>query len=319
MQPPSSSPHPVALVTGAYGTIGHYVALKLAASGYDVIGLGNPGALPPATAPDSRIQLIAGAVNLTTLRALPRLPSVIVHCAGGSSVGAAIANPHQDFHRTVTSTSDVLEFIRTACPQARLVYPSSAAVYGCTDRLPMRPGDPVQPSSSYGLHKLLAEQLIQDRSLNTGIHAVIIRLFSVYGEGFRKQLLWDACRKITAGHIDFFGTGDESRDWLHVSDTAELIHLAIARASTHCPVVNGGSGERITVRAVLTELFDQLAPGTLPRFCGTIRPGDPLHFHADPGETLNWNWRASVHWKEGVRRYADWFRHQQTLPPRRPS
>jgi UDP-glucose 4-epimerase len=312
---PATRQAPVALVTGAQGTIGHYVALRLTRQGYTVLGLGHANAHPLAIPVGTHLTLIEGDVTLATLRALPLLPSVIVHCAGGSAVGAAIANPHLDFMRTVASTADILEFIRTECPSAKLVYPSSAAVYGSTDRLPMRTTDPVQPTSTYGTHKLLAEQLVQDRARHCGIHAVIVRLFSVYGEGFRKQLLWDACQKIAAGRVEFFGTGDESRDWLHVSDTAELIHYAIAHASTACPVANGASGHRTTVRDILDTLIRELSPDASPRFCGTIRPGDPLHFHADIQVALDWGWHPTVPWPEGIRRYAAWFRKESGLPP----
>jgi UDP-glucose 4-epimerase len=297
-------------VTGAQGTIGHYVALRLARQGYTVLGLGHANSHPQAIPLGTDLRLIDSDVTLAALRALPLRPSVIVHCAGGSAVGAAIANPHLDYNRTVSSTADILEFIRTECSSAALVYPSSAAVYGSTDRIPMRTTDPVQPASTYGTHKLLAEQLVQDRARQCGIHAIIVRLFSVYGEGFRKQLLWDACRKITAGHVEFFGTGNESRDWLHVSDTAELIHHAIAHASIACPIVNGASGQRTTVRAILDTLLEELSPGARPQFCGSIRPGDPLHFHADIRQALDWGWCPTVPWTVGIRRYAAWFRRE---------
>ena len=297
-------------MTGAQGAIGHYVALRLARQGYIVMGLGHTNPHPLAIPVGIDLRFINGDVTLAALRNLPLRPAVIVHCAGGSAVGAAIADPHQDYIRTVSSTADILEFIRTECPSAKLVYPSSAAVYGSTDRIPMRTTDPVQPASTYGTHKLLAERLVQDRARQCGIHAVIVRLFSVYGEGFRKQLLWDACRKITAGHVEFFGTGDESRDWLHVSDTAELIHHAIDHASTACPIVNGASGQRTSVRSILNTLLGELSPGTHPQFCGTIRPGDPLHFHADIQQALEWGWCPTVPWTEGIRRYAAWFRRE---------
>ena len=51
----------------------------------------------------------------------------------------------------------------------------------------------------------------------------MLRLFSVYGEGLEKQLLWDACNKLSSGNRTFFGTGEETRDFMHVSDVAKYV------------------------------------------------------------------------------------------------
>ena len=130
------------------------------------------------------------------------------------------SDPFADFQRTVGSTAALLEYIRVDCPGAALVYPSSAAVYGHAVQLPMQEDGPLRPVSPYGVHKKFAEDLIRSHCVMFGLRASIVRLFSIYGEGFRKQLLWDACRKLLAGEREFFGIGDETRDWLHVDDAS---------------------------------------------------------------------------------------------------
>ena len=158
-------------------------------------------------------------------------PDVIVHCAGSGSVGFSMTHPYQDFQRTVATTLAVLEYARLYAPRARVAYPSSAGVYGEVQKLPIAETDPLSPASPYGVHKRFAEELCASYAQHFGIAVAVVRLFSVYGAGLRKQLLWDASQKIMRGENRFFGTGEEIRDWLHVEDAASLLIAAAGHAS----------------------------------------------------------------------------------------
>jgi UDP-glucose 4-epimerase len=300
----------LALVTGAHGAIGRYVARKLADDGWRVIGVGH-GLWEGESAADTGLAAWHNSdVTLQGLLATCVRPDAIVHCAGSGAVAASLTAPYEDFQRTVGTTAAVLEFMRVACPGAALVYPSSAAVYGVAQSLPIVESAPLAPVSPYGLHKKVAEELVAMHAGTFGRRAAVVRLFSIYGEGFRKQLLWDACRRIRSNESQFFGTGDETRDWLHASDAAALLVRAIDCSSTACPVVNGAAGVPTRVREVLEELFRHLGRSDVPTFCGTERPGDPVHYHADVERALAWGWRPTVTWQQGLRRYAQWFQHE---------
>ena len=208
-------------------------------------------------------------VTLQTLRQYAGQPTAIVHCAGGGSVPFSIEDPLADFERTVETTAHVLEYVRTSAPSCRVVYPSSASVYGTVKTVPIREDCPAAPISQYGTHKLMAEQMVTSYCRQFGTSAAIVRLFSVYGCGLRKQLLWDACRKFANNDSTFMGTGDEVRDWLHVEDAATLLMAAAEHASPECPTVNGGSGQGVTVRDVLVRLGSSLLQTeVLPTFSG---------------------------------------------------
>lgn len=303
----------IALVTGACGTIGRHVASALAADSWHVVGLGHGEWLADERSKWGVDVWCEGDVSLERLRALDSRPDLIIHCAGSGAVGASITDPHHDFLRTVASTAAVLEFLRVDCSDAVLVYPSSAAVYGIADSFPMTESLPLRPASPYGVHKKVAEELVVEHARLFGLKAAVVRLFSIYGEGFRKQLLWDACRRINANESVFFGTGNETRDWLYVSDAAELLAVAADHASSCCPVVNGGFGESVSVREILTELFRLMGRHDLPSFCGTQRPGDPLHYHADMSRALAWNWQPKISWQTGLARYVSWFKREHGL------
>lgn len=191
---------------------------------------------------------------------------------------------------------------------AQVVYPSSASVYGAVQKLPITETDPLNPASPYGVHKRHAEELCMSYAQHFGIAVSVVRLFSVYGAGLRKQLLWDASQKIMRRENNFFGTGAEVRDWLHVEDAANLLIVAASHASALCPVVNGGSGTGVAVREILVELVSALGGDDAPVFSGITRSGDPLGYVADISRACALGWLPRTPWQDGVREYAAWFK-----------
>jgi UDP-glucose 4-epimerase len=297
-----------ALVTGAAGFIGRHVCRHLAQLGWTVHGIGH-GRLSPSERKRWGIdQWRSSDITLSSLRRLHVRLDAIIHCAGGNSVAHSLAHPADDFHRNVTSLLQVLEYVRLASPGACVVYPSSAAVYGDASDEPLPETAPAQPVSPYGVHKRIAEELCRSYGAHYGVATTVIRLFSVYGPGLRRQLWWDACRKAVHGERTFWGTGKEIRDWLHVNDAAALLCLAIANASGGCPIVNGGSGTGVAVDMIVRTIFRAFHIKETPCFTGGQRPGDPLHYRADIRRAAEWGWSPGYRWEEGLSAYVEWFR-----------
>jgi UDP-glucose 4-epimerase len=134
--------------------------------------------------------------NLALMHATLGAPAGIFHFAGGSSVGAAFASPHEDFKRTVGSTAELLEWARQHSPDTPLVAVSSAAVYGAGHEGPIAEDARLNPYSPYGTHKLMMEELCRSYAINFGLPLMLPRLFSVFGPELKKQLLWDTCSKL---------------------------------------------------------------------------------------------------------------------------
>lgn len=296
------------LVTGASGFIGRHVSRTAARQGDRVIGIG----LGDWTEePSGQWGLSAWrdvAVTVESLVALSITPDVVIHCAGSASVGVSLENPLQDFRSTVGTTIEVLDYLRTCAPEAALVYPSSGAVYGRATTLPIEEDSTLVPISPYGVHKKIAEDLCRSYGRTFGIRSAILRIFSAYGTGLRKQLLWDACGKALLGDGHFAGTGRETRDWIHVEDVARLLLVAGDHADTDTPTVNCATGQGVAVESILAVLFEALGTSLRPDFTGSARLGDPDRVAGDPSRAAAWGWAPERTWQDGVREYARWFR-----------
>lgn len=294
------------LVTGAAGFIGRYVAREFFDQGWSVIGVGR------GDFNDSNeyglSKWIPCDVTLDNLKIYADCPEVIVHCAGGSSVGKSISEPNIDFTNTVDSMAQTLEYIRLYSPLTKLVYPSSAAVYGQVKHLPISEGEKLSPISPYGYHKRMSELLCELYSYQYQVSISIVRLFSIYGSGLRKQLLWDACRKIENNDFKFFGTGDEIRDWLHINDVVRLLFSAAHKASVDCPVVNAGAGQGVSVREILSLIRQELGESRTIEFASTQKAGDPDAYVAEISRARAWGWEPTMKLSEGISEYVRWYK-----------
>lgn len=294
-------------MTGAAGFIGGAVARDALARGDRVAAIGHGLDRPPAWDPRGAVLRIAGTVGPATLDRLPEPPDLVVHCAGGANVQASIADPEGDRLRTVASTVALAGWLCAQAPAARVVYPSSGAVYGQAAGRPEGRGSACTPISPYGLHKAAAEAALAAAAAR-GLAVAIVRLFSVYGPGLRKQLLWDACGKMRAGRAEFFGTGQERRDFVHVDDVVSLLRLAGGAARPGAALVaDGGTGKGVAVREILALLAQGFDPAPAVRFLGTARSGDPTDMIADPAAARALGWLPRVPLDAGLGAYARWY------------
>lgn len=303
-------------ITGANGFIGGHLARELANSRHEVYGLGH-GAIE--TAEQERIGLsgwVGGeidAANLNQLAGRSGPPSTIFHLAGGSSVGLSIAQPNEDFSRTVSSSARLLEWLRDFAPHCRLIAASSAAVYGDRHDGTIGEGAAPAPVSPYGDHKLMMEQLCRSHAETFGVRCTIVRMFSVYGPGLRKQLPWEICSRLQAGErtLVLGGTGSEMRDWTDVRDTVRLLATIGERPQQVAfEVINGGSGRGTSVADIVKLLVRLWGRDIDIRFSGVAREGDPFSLVAEDSRLrdMAFEWRVPIH--QGLADYVRWFRDQ---------
>ena len=158
----------------------------------------------------------------------------------------------------------------------------------------------------------MAERLCGLYRKNFSLKISIIRFFSIYGEGLRKQLLWDASNKLCSkeGKAEFWGDGKDIRDWIHVTDACSLI-FKVAAMDEMLPVLNGGSGTGHPVSEILQQLKNHLGSNQEIHFKGEQKAGDPSYYVADLSEAQSLGWKPEVSLDDGLSRYAKWFLKEQ--------
>jgi UDP-glucose 4-epimerase len=297
------------LITGGKGFLGRAVARKFKEYGYRVVGIGY-GQFGQDDLHQHGFDLWFDLpVNMANLQTINESFSIIIHCAGCGSVQDACLEPLNNYNKTVQSTVEVLEYIRLYHPSALFVYPSSAAVYGAKDDAPIDEMEYLNPISTYGYHKRMVEQLADLYAKNYNMKIAIIRFFSIYGPMLQKQLLWDAAIKLRTNNKEvlFWGTGEETRDWIHIDDAVHLIYKLTELMPSNI-VVNGASGNRITVRAIIEMLQYILNPSIKIIFNNIVRQGDPRFYFADVSKIKQIGWQPNVTLATGISDYLTWFR-----------
>lgn len=294
------------LVTGAGGFIGGRVLAHLQSVGQPTCADRLPGAAREDLTPSG----LFARLGTASVQA-------IIHAAGSGTVGQVAAAPERELPSNLAAALAVLEFARLRAPLAHVVMLSSAALYGNAPSFAQAETEARTPVSLYGVAKAQVEQLAAHYATQYGLTVTVVRLFSVYGPGLRKQLLWDAMNKFAAGGGEFFGTGQEQRDWIHIDDVCRFMGQLLHHSGTpgSLRVVNCAAGQSATTADVLT-LLAAAAGAPPPRFNGQVRAGDPACLVADCSKAeRELGWRASVPWREGVAQYAAWFTAQGSVVP----
>lgn len=298
------------LVTGVFGFLGSHVAKHYKKQEMYVVGIGT------CSQDDHDIKnvvdrYIISEISIDNLKELDEKFDAIIHCAGGSSVGRSMKNPTKDLLNTTLGTEYVLEYIRLYSPETKLIYTSSAAVYGDKHTNPISEDSALNPMSFYGVHKHLSEELCEFYVNRFNLNIGVLRYFSIYGPGLKKQLLWDACNKINSNiePLTFFGTGEELRDWIEVTDAMAYIDILLVNTDSF-KVLNAGTGRGINVKLVLKTLATLLGSKQPLLFNQKTVIGDPSYLCADIKEAKKMGWKQKITLEEGLERYVKWYQNK---------
>lgn len=238
-------------------------------------------------------------------------PDVVLHCAGSANVGASVVNPMADLDGNLHSLYQLLLALQSIEKRPEIIFFSSAGIYGNPKELPIGEGAKAQPVSPYGLHKYMAEQLCSYYNCIHGYHIRSVRIFSAYGSGLRKQLLWDIYQKYrSTGSIRLFGTGEETRDFIHISDILRAIKLILAYDGPE-EVFNVANGEEVSIRE-LAEIYAEMLgeSGAIVTFNGETKPGDPKNWKADISLLKKIGYEKKMKLEDGIADYVSWVEQQ---------
>jgi len=311
------------LVTGGAGYIGSHTLLELMSQGHEVCVLDDYSNASPEVL--NRVRNLSNSVVsdfVGDVRDAAMLddvmhaftPDAVVHFAGLKSVGDSNTQPLHYYDVNVAGTLCLLAAMgRAGC--RRLVFSSSATVYGEPEYLPYDEIHPTNPTSVYGRSKLMVEQILVDwAAANPEATGVILRYFNPVGAHVSGQIgedprdipnnLMPYIAQVAVGKreaLTIFGDdyntndGTGRRDYIHVVDLARAHVAALGYATSHTGArpFNIGTGQSYSVRDMVTA-FERACGKSIPTKIAPRRQGDVAAMLADPNRaTQELNWTAS--------------------------
>jgi UDP-glucose 4-epimerase len=308
------------LVTGGAGFIGSHLVDRLIADGHDVSVLDSF-----STGKMKNLSEILGSRNLRIVKAdIRRIPGSLVrklrsvdgvcHLAAVTDVQWSIKNPILTSDVNLMGTLKVLETARELKAK-RVVFASSAAVYGMIERFPIREDANIAPISPYGASKAASELYCRAFEENHGIETVSLRYFNVYGPRqhsgqYSGVISIFARRLLRRQQLTIFGNGSQSRDFVYVDDVVEATIRALQGTFQSGPF-NIASGTETTIQKLAETMqgLVQRRPGMkfLPP-----RLGDPYRGVADITKAhreLGFNPRTSL--RDGLSETIQWYNIQK--------
>lgn len=303
------------LVTGGAGFIGSNLCRGLRAEGATVVALDNLSTGFRANLgsfPD--IEFVEGDIRQPeTVEDAVRRCEIVFHLAASVGNLRSIEDPLADSETNVLGTINVLQAARRA-GVGKVVYSSSAAIFGELKQLPIREDHPVEPDSPYGASKLAGEKQCLAFGRLFDLEVVCLRYFNVYGVNQRYDAYGNvipifAHRLLKGQPLVIYGDGEQTRDFVHVDDVVRA-NIAAALAPGVTGAFNIGSGTAVTINR-LAELMRTFVPSPVAIEHGPARPGDVRHSRAEIAaarEALGF--RPQVQLEGGLRAYQEWVSTQ---------
>lgn len=292
------------LITGINGFIGTYCS-NILENYFDIYGLDVSG--------EDKDKFILGELDLNNLCKFKQKFDIIIHLAGTGSVGVAQRNPEIEHAKTVLSSQHLLDYIAKCNKNAILIYLSSAAIYGNSINTFIKESSELYPISVYGQHKLKVENLIFDYAKKYDLKYNILRPFSVYGEGLKKQVLWDFCNKIKNNKdekfIPCFGTGKEQRDFIHVKDLVLFIKYLIDSNIIN-NVVNVGTGVSTSIDTIFNKIVKLMNYSGTLEYDNIESENNPKILVANVDKMLSLGFKPTISINEGLNKYVEWYKKQ---------
>lgn len=303
------------VVTGGAGFIGSHVVRDLLAAGYAVAVVDNLSSGYRHNLPDTGEVFHELDIRAADLAPVMAGASFVVHLAALVSVPMSIEQPELNQAINVDGANRVFEASRAAGVR-RVVYASSAAVYGDAPGLPKRECDTPAPQSPYAEAKLANEVEAARLARVYGLETVGLRFFNVFGERQDPSSMYSGvisifANRLQAGQgITVFGDGEQTRDFVYVGDVARAIRLCLEREAPGSgaelrEVFNVGRGEQVSLLQLIAMLCELLGKSVEPAF-EEARVGDIKHSLADIAPLSSWTgWSAEVDLKQGLRRLLE--------------
>jgi UDP-glucose 4-epimerase len=241
-------------------------------------------------------------ISLGNLRKIKTVFDIIIDCSGSSSVTKSILKPDIERNKTFSAINHICKYISRLNVKPIYIFISSAAVYGNSNN------NNLKPISNYGKNKLKVEKKLILLSKKQKMRLLIIRFYSIFGNGLKKQLIWDAFNKIKRNNFVFFGTGEEKRSWMHVLDAISFINSTLSLSLVGGKIIDAPSKytlqNKILLKIIIKTFFQK---DITPIFNNIVRKGDPKNLFTKFKLIKGIKWKQKISLKKGIKDYSRWF------------
>ena len=297
------------LVTGGAGFIGSHITDRLLADGHRVRILDNFSTGKRENIPDSAaVEVIEGDVgDYDTVCTAMEQVDIVFHEAAIASVPETVGNPLASERVNYRGTLNVLEAARQA-DVTRVMFACSAAVYGDLPELPKREDMPVKPLTPYAIDKLASEHACQAYYHLYGLETVSLRYFNVFGPRQDPSSPYSGVISIFSDALkhgkqpNIYGDGEQTRDFVYVSDVVEANIKAAAAPAAVGKAINIATGSKLSINDLLKTICNIKGQLFEPH-CKPGREGDIKHSRADISAAREYlDWQPVVGFEAGLRR-----------------
>lgn len=309
------------LVTGGAGFIGSHIVAHLIESGHHAIALDNESTGNRADVhPDA--EYIRADVRDTDVldQVFASGVDTVMHIAGQASIRLSYQDPHADLNVNTVGTINILQAcIKYRVP--RLLFASSMTIYGDNGIVPTPETAPPSPVSYYAVTKYAAERYVHLTAarpdLETPLNVTSFRMFNVYGERQSLTNSYQGVLAIFIGNamrgepIRIDSDGEQSRDFVYVSDVARAWVDAMDMPSTYGQVINLGTGQPTTINQLCDGVLKAFGHNreTYPIQHRPTQPGDMRISAADITKARElMGWTPEIPFDEGLARTIEWAR-----------
>lgn len=299
------------LVTGGAGFIGSHIVDKLINEGLDVVVIDNlsTGKLENLNEKAKFYNLDITSKQLATVFEKEKI-DVVIHQAAQTDVQKSLQDPISDSKVNINGTINLLKCCRKYNVR-KIIYASSAAVYGKPEYLPIDEKHPIQPMSFYGISKFTPENYFRIYKELYGLNYTILRYSNIYGprqdskgEGGVIAIFIDKLLNEQTPII--FGDGEQTRDFLYVEDVAEANFRAIFKGDGE--ILNISTNTRISINQLYTELTSILHLDLKPHY-REARLGDILHSSLNNQKAIQiLNWQPKYTFSEGLLKTVSYYK-----------
>lgn len=301
------------LVTGGAGFIGSHLTNALLEKGASVTVIDNLSS-------GVRNNVVSGAKfvcgdirDSKTIQECLKNIDVVYHLAADATTKESSMgwrDPLHDMSVNVKGTLNIFEFIAKLGLDARVVYSSSAAVYGEPQYVPMNEDHPTNPVSPYGISKLSGEKYALAYFSQFGIKSISARLFNTYGPRQPRYVIFDLLKKLHAnqGQLEVLGNGSAIRDYSYISDTVNALLLLMEKGNWG-EIYNIAGNNPISIKdlanLILSEL--NLIRRTKVSYTGKSWKGDITRMIADTTKINKLGFQPKINLEEGIKKTIEWF------------